>query len=183
MIRPIETCYHGCRFRSRAEARWAVFFDAAGARWDYEPQGFEVDGVAYLPDFRVWIDGRPLWVEVKGEMTVEDAMKLERFAFEEPILILPPPPKARSIRELDDLTLDMFLHRPQEWVDISPFSILSHVRKIHMVPGVDVKGRLWLFDYSNKSRRDELQTLRAYLEASWARFEHGEKGGPNVPCF
>lgn len=27
-IKPIETRYKGCRFRSRPEARWAVFFDA-----------------------------------------------------------------------------------------------------------------------------------------------------------
>jgi hypothetical protein len=30
-LRPIETRYRGFRFRSRLEARWAVFFDAAGA--------------------------------------------------------------------------------------------------------------------------------------------------------
>ena len=28
-IKPIETHYKGYRFRSRLEARWAVFFDAA----------------------------------------------------------------------------------------------------------------------------------------------------------
>lgn len=26
----VETCYRGCRFRSRLEARWAVFFDHLG---------------------------------------------------------------------------------------------------------------------------------------------------------
>jgi hypothetical protein len=39
-MRPIETKYKGCRFRSRLEARWAVFFDALGIRWWYEPEGF-----------------------------------------------------------------------------------------------------------------------------------------------
>ena len=29
-IKPIETVYNGYRFRSRLEARWAVFFDALG---------------------------------------------------------------------------------------------------------------------------------------------------------
>lgn len=50
-IRPIETCYRGYRFRSRFEARWAVFFDAAKIRWLYESQGFVVNGRPYLPDF------------------------------------------------------------------------------------------------------------------------------------
>jgi len=52
-IRPIETRYRGYRFRSRLEARWAVFFDAAKIRWLYEPQGFCVNGRAYLPDFHL----------------------------------------------------------------------------------------------------------------------------------
>lgn len=50
-ILPIETWYKGCRFRSRLEARWAVFFDTAKIRWDYEPQGYIVNGRCYLPDF------------------------------------------------------------------------------------------------------------------------------------
>ena len=52
VIRAIETEYKGYRFRSRLEARWAVFFDAMGAQWDYEPQGYRLpSGRGYLPDF------------------------------------------------------------------------------------------------------------------------------------
>lgn len=55
MIQAIETVYNGYRFRSRLEARWAVFFDAAGIKYQYEPEGFQVDFgdevVRYLPDF------------------------------------------------------------------------------------------------------------------------------------
>jgi hypothetical protein len=51
-LRAIETVYKGYRFRSRLEARWAVFFDAMGIDWSYEPEGFELsDGSRYLPDF------------------------------------------------------------------------------------------------------------------------------------
>ncbi len=53
-IKPIETIYNGYHFRSRLEARWAVFFDALGIEWEYEPEGFDLGGgVYYLPDFRV----------------------------------------------------------------------------------------------------------------------------------
>jgi hypothetical protein len=48
-IKPIETLYRGYRFRSRLEARWAVFFDAAGIRWRYEEQGYDLRGVV-LPN-------------------------------------------------------------------------------------------------------------------------------------
>jgi hypothetical protein len=41
-IRPIETEYNGYRFRSRLEARWAIFFAALGVDYEYEPEGFEL---------------------------------------------------------------------------------------------------------------------------------------------
>src|SRR5690349_10918121 len=65
-IKPIETRYAGCRFRSRLEARWAVFFDHLGIKWEYETQGYRIgpDERPYLPDFRLPHDD--LWVEVKG---------------------------------------------------------------------------------------------------------------------
>jgi hypothetical protein len=63
-IGAIETKYAGCKFRSRLEARWAVFFDSIGIKWQYEPQGFETGGFKYLPDFRLPGIG---WAEVKGE--------------------------------------------------------------------------------------------------------------------
>lgn len=52
-IKAIETHYEGCRFRSRLEARWAVFFNALGLTWSYEPQGFELGAGSYLPDFHI----------------------------------------------------------------------------------------------------------------------------------
>ena len=48
----IETCYNGYLFRSRLEARWAVFFDALCIKYEYEPEGLVLsDGTGYLPDF------------------------------------------------------------------------------------------------------------------------------------
>ena len=51
-IRAIDTEYKGYLFRSRLEARWAVFLDELGVRWEYEPEGILLsDGSYYLPDF------------------------------------------------------------------------------------------------------------------------------------
>lgn len=84
-IKAIETFYKGYHFRSRLEARWAVFFDTLGITWKYEDQGFECkvhdhfdkesgDEVLkterYLPDFFLpdrWGDGG-IYVEVKGDV-------------------------------------------------------------------------------------------------------------------
>ena len=74
--RAIETRYSGCRFRSRLEARWAVYLNAIKAKWVYEPEGFVLsDGTHYLPDFFVYrwdSDENPAardwgyWLEVKA---------------------------------------------------------------------------------------------------------------------
>ena len=65
-IKAIETEYNGYKFRSRLEARWAVFFDALGVEYEYEPEGYiTFDGNKYLPDFRLTSEDNIL-VEVKG---------------------------------------------------------------------------------------------------------------------
>lgn len=66
-IQAIETHYAGHRFRSRLEARWAVFMNHLNVPWEYEPQGYVVNGTPYLPDFLVYpnTDGA-FWLEIKG---------------------------------------------------------------------------------------------------------------------
>ncbi|MEN2464926.1 hypothetical protein [Ornithinibacillus sp. JPR2-1] len=103
-IKAIETIYKGYRFRSRLEARWAVFFDSLGIKWEYEPEGFELlltekdsdlfesqedwqdlrkkwmgKTLYYLPDF--WLPDLNLWVEVKGnDITEEEDIKASLLA-------------------------------------------------------------------------------------------------------
>lgn len=69
-LKALDTVYNGYKFRSRLEARWAVFFDCLGIKYEYEPEGFELsDGTWYLPDFKLtqsYAYGYyNLWVEVK----------------------------------------------------------------------------------------------------------------------
>lgn len=87
-MKAIDTIYKGCKFRSRLEARWAVFFDDLGIAWDYEPQGFRVthritapwneendaDRFQYLPDF--WLPEQQVWVEVKGALDQHSTLRL-----------------------------------------------------------------------------------------------------------
>jgi len=63
MIKAIETEYNGCLYRSRLEARWAVFFDSLSLSFIFEKEGFVIDGERYLPDF--WINDWNCWVEIK----------------------------------------------------------------------------------------------------------------------
>lgn len=65
-MKAIDTKYKGYKFRSRLEARWAVFFDQMGIPWEYEVEGFDLDGLRYLPDF--WLPLHEVWVEIKGHL-------------------------------------------------------------------------------------------------------------------
>ena len=65
-VRPIETRYAGCRFRSRLEARWAVFLDTVGVRWEYEAEGYDTPAGPYLPDFLLYLR-EPTLFEIKPE--------------------------------------------------------------------------------------------------------------------
>ena len=78
-IKAIETRYGGYRFRSRTEARWAVFFDTLGVVYEYEKEGYNLGGVLYLPDF--WLPEHGIWVEIKPtEPTEEEREKARRLA-------------------------------------------------------------------------------------------------------
>jgi len=57
----IETNYKGIIFRSRLEAKWAMFFDEVGWDWTYEP----IDLQGWIPDFIIYGEGRDVLIEVK----------------------------------------------------------------------------------------------------------------------
>jgi hypothetical protein len=82
VIKAIETKYAGYRFRSRLEARWAVFMDAVGMAWDYEIQGFHVPtpigNINYLPDF--WLREGGQWGEVKGHLFPDQVPRVAALA-------------------------------------------------------------------------------------------------------
>lgn len=81
----IPTRYKNYYFRSRTEARFAVYFDSLGWDWDYELEGFDLPKSGYyLPDFLVrpsasdnWYCSE-FWLEVKGgKPTAEEESKLK----------------------------------------------------------------------------------------------------------
>lgn len=66
MIESIDTFYNGNYFRSRLEARWAVYFDLIGLKYEYEPNGFKFKNrYNYLPDF--FLPEQNLYCEIKNK--------------------------------------------------------------------------------------------------------------------
>ena len=200
-MKAIETHYNGYRFRSRLEARWAVFFDALGVSYEYEPEGFELDdGTWYLPDFRVKCygtrgecDSEPfdLYIEVKGHMTEEDAHKIRMFSgttglydrdHEEdyyrsivPTLIVGSIP---NISNVYDVTNSFIIgnYNRMDGIEIYPCNYET-IDGDHFgaYPSVTDDGRFFLMS-SNEIYGNLEKVVKAYKTAKKARFEHGKKG-------
>jgi len=87
-MKAIETKYKGYSFRSRTEARWAVFFDKLGLRWDYEEEGYVLRKTGcYLPDFKVILPSDEIiYCEVNhseaDDFAEDEIRKLREFANE-----------------------------------------------------------------------------------------------------
>jgi hypothetical protein len=169
-IKAIETQYKGYRFRSRLEARWAVFFDALGVKWEYEKEGFDLGEAGwYLPDF--WLSETNCWVEMKGGSPTEaEARRLRA-------LVAYGPQTSIVCRGL------LFVGGPWH----------SNPSALHYVRGESVggvweappviwatysDGFTWLTFPDEKADYADPLSLRlrsAYQAARSARFEHGEK--------
>ncbi len=71
VLSPLPTFYSDCWFKSRLEARWAVFFDALNIGWEYEAEGYDTGPLGwYLPDF--WLPDYDLYIEVKPQNHLTD---------------------------------------------------------------------------------------------------------------
>lgn len=190
-IKAIDTVYAGHRFRSRLEARWAVAFDTLAIRWEYEPQGVLVDGVAYLPDFH--LPGPDLLVEVKGQLDLAGAEKVMRVGLHRRIALLgqiPAPatdgpdfhvisPSWGGQTNLHDASL-LPSHARGGW-NVQPFGwpspITPPIDHATCAALVEIVGRRDLSTASGWLSRPH-EVAVAYDAARQARFEHGESGRP-----
>lgn len=162
-MKAIETIYKGYRFRSRLEARWAVFFDALGYEWEYEPEGYEMSGgERYLPDFRVRYPGRGPdevhyeWFEVKPGLTLISAdewLKMIAWSREsgERLTILDGVPDRRMYCSICDIATDGAWDTgdneegsPKEWVVPSAKTLSGFTCRDRFGAALACcRGRLW----------------------------------------
>jgi len=103
MIKSLPTEYRGVEFRSRLEARWAVYFDEIGIEWFYELEGFALPSGPYLPDF--WLPQVRMWAEVKpADFSEVEKLKCSELAkltgFE--CLMLDGPPSIKAYKAINE---------------------------------------------------------------------------------
>ena len=188
-MKAIETAYKGYRFRSRLEARWAVFFDTMGFEYQYEPEGFDLDGLLYLPDF--YLPRVKMWAEVKPESFSEEETKKAQLLAKhtgKPVLMLIGPPDMKNYWAWEYLNYYIY----DDKID----------SLVKTIDGNGNDGRFFTSDYllchyhsyytdenrfysSTGLAEDELFDPNDYMiedmifgvtAARQARFEHGEKG-------
>lgn len=176
---PIQTRYAGITFRSRLEARWAVFMDAVGVRWTYEPERVQLlGGGTYLPDF---VTGDGAFIEVKGaEENLDKPYLIRAAAALGHLSILGPIPECRRgapvrtvlVSEADGEINSVRMLRV--WADYRPdvpadqtATLLGYEESLDadhwLAPG-------WITDRPCSKGRCPYDAARG------ARFEHGQEG-------
>ncbi len=189
-IKPIETIYSGYRFRSRCEARWAVFFDALGIRYEYEPEGYDLGEAGwYLPDF--WLPDHGEWVEIKGgPPTEEELAKAEALCAgtQQPVTVFVGNPWYSIMRfnfvwDSDgDEVLELAEYDHNPLFDYSELDGKGAYYQGWKTWGI-VQGSpqlIMLVERDDVERATDERMADAYRAARQARFEHGET--PVEPC-
>jgi hypothetical protein len=163
-MQAIETLYKGCLFRSRLEARWAVFFDALDKVWLYEPEGFVLeDDICYLPDFylpeeEVWIEVKPLTAEGPTDDDLRKCCLLSKHTKQGVVMLVGTP---------GDLAQD---YQPIVFFDghvMEPTGDGAHAAHIVVA----------MMDMAIPPGKPYEKAIAA---ARQARFEHGQKGPPSA---
>jgi hypothetical protein len=176
-IKAIDTEYKGYLFRSRLEARWAVFLDALKVAWEYEKEGYDLGEAGwYLPDF--WLPELNCWAEIKpDEPSKEDRAKMKALVMETKI------PVVLFVGTPDEDECGVSLVKRYFWDATDPGMIPFMLEDPHYFGGAETvaqkikHGIVWDFDimtyravFGNRSFTNAIRAARS------ARFEHGQSG-------
>jgi hypothetical protein len=184
-LQAIDTKYNGYRFRSRLEARWAVFFDNLGMKYEYELEGFKLpSGKGYLPDF--FLPDLSLFVEVKPTEKISylELQKMVEFSLDgdHQLLLIAGTPTNEKMYLINRVTTGPLEEYEAEYEgEINSDEIadvfMEQLRDFGNVGiGVVPSSREWLLVYKSLPPNDDHALHSALLAAKQSRFEHGEKG-------
>lgn len=178
-MKSIDTYYNGNYFRSRLEARWAVFFDLIGVKYTYEPNGFKNEnGEYYLPDFHLHnvilrngnhsIDG--IYLELKPKSYDDSTIKQAEWFTKVLVLFKGNPDNGVWLSGLGEYNVDNYQLTPH-WDDCMAFWKCSECGQ------VKVEFQEGNYDYCPicDSYGCDVFLKDAALVATMTRFEHLDK--------
>lgn len=178
-MKVIQTWYKSILFRSRTEARWAVFFDSLGIEWNYEEEGFVMsDGTYYLPDFHLPTFDKGMFVEVKGVFTQSEKELCRDLCYEsgKNVLLAEGIPKPR---EYQFLVKDCKNDCVQYFLGLPNANKAEYENRMFAETGLS---DFFSFEISDKNALQlNPEYLVAIKKARSARFEHGENGTYPTP--
>lgn len=175
-MKAINTKYKGYNFRSRLEARWAVFFDSLGIEWEYEKEGYKFeDGTYYLPDF--WLPELDCFIEIKGVApNKNDDNKAANLAknIKKKVMIF----YGDISKQIDNGNESAHMFCDDGWDCFYKFCECRKCKKI----GIEFDGRSDRIDCCGENtghgdkgyNTDSPRLIEAYNTAKSARFEFGE---------
>lgn len=190
VIQAIETVYKGFRFRSRLEARWAVFMDALGIRWEYENEGFNLVQGKYLPDF--WLPDAECFLEIKPnrELAAGELNRIMELATSKKVVVCSGQPWANEYTaKIYDLGTAALGQAPCDVI----WGVCAYCHGPYLIPrnydfsgwSVTSLGGRWSCPcFKQNTSVDQLSGERltaAFGAARQARFEHGET--PKLPTW
>ena len=198
MIQAIETEYNGNKYRSRLEARWAVFFDSLNIEYTYEPEGFDLQEAGrYLPDFFIqyhedyndkigghWIEIKPIAPDIQEIKKMAALSKESKFSGN---ILIGKPGRHNIVRTFPHAVCTLY-HNNRE-IDYG-FEV---IKEEMTQAGYEVYR--YRFDFETKQTPYEIRDIclllhqfipashkeflfKACKNANFARFEHGEC--PNI---
>lgn len=186
-VKPTE--YKGIQFRSRLEARVALFLDECKIPWEYEPEPIENEGQEYNPDF--YLPETDDWIEVKGERPgyEQEILKARSFvSFDSPIkklIIISeiPDPNQKGMPHFPCYYVSAASHEP-DYIDrgwyfffVKNKKVTGHISSAHYIlpsihswyieGGFDIKPKSELNLENRPRNRIDQQAQEAWLE--WVR--------------
>jgi hypothetical protein len=189
-IKAIETVYNNYKFRSRLEARWAVFFDVLGIKYDYEKEGYDLGEEGYyLPDF--WLPSQSIFAEVKGDKDgfwksadKSKVEKLSKISGKNIVVLFSELCPFKTIFNGSDLSTfegSNAIHyaiRENGWDDgLVNWGYCEKLNNFY--PGFF--GKTYAREYDLNP--GDLRIINAYTRARQARFEHGESPRVSDECI
>lgn len=168
-LKAIETRYNGYRFRSRLEAKWAVFLHDCLIAYQYEPEGFQCPSGWYLPDFWIPVIGTndASFLEIKPahkpfeEKTFHCLAELSNSFQQTAFLVVG-----------DPVEFDLHFHFPSNhygWLCSPHNESIKHNNRSNSVSLAEMLARKTI------TQQDEItKILENARYARSVRFEHGE---------